>query len=211
MFDLDGTLADTGRDLAAVLNQLLIEEGCSPLPYEVIRPQVSNGAMALLRLGFGLDDGLNEKRLSSFLALYQQQLCVKTELFDGIAELLKVVEEAGLLWGVVTNKPGYLTDPLMVQLELAGRSGVTVSGDTLAHKKPHPEQLYFACEQLEILPTQAIYLGDAARDIEAGQRAGMRTAAAAWGYLAENEDINAWRADVLLQHPKELMPLLFDV
>ncbi len=211
MFDLDGTLADTGRDLAAVLNQLLVEEGRSPLPYEVIRPQVSNGAMALLSLGFGQDDAVNEKRLTTFLALYQEQLCIKTGLFDGIDELLSVIETSGLLWGVVTNKPGYLTDPLMVQLDLAGRSSVTVSGDTLAQKKPHPAQLHFACDQLGIVPAQAIYLGDALRDIEAGQRAGMTTVAAAWGYLAENEDINAWQADFSLQHPKELIPLLFDV
>ena len=139
LFDLDGTLADTAPDLAHTLNTLLVEEGRAALAYETIRPEVSHGAGALVRLGFG--DVANEEfeRLRRrFLALYAENLVRETRLFPGMDELLSELKRRGLNWGIVTNKPAFLTEPLMARLGLSWPPASIVSGDSTGNRKPHP-------------------------------------------------------------------------
>ena len=123
LFDLDGTLIDTAPDMANALNILLEEEGLAPLPYEDIRPVVSNGSVALVNLGFGqVDDDNRLNHLKQrYLDIYQQHLCEDSVLFNGMQALLDTIENRNMNWGVVTNKPGWLTMPLMEQIGLAER------------------------------------------------------------------------------------------
>lgn len=210
LFDLDGTLADTGPDLAHALNCVLLEAGHAPLPYDRIRPVVSHGGSALLRLGFGehLPEEEFASRLQHFLSIYQQNIALHTRLFSGMEEVLQTIEGRGLKWGVVTNKPAWLTEPLLSELRLLQRSAATVSGDTLEQKKPHPAPLLHACSQIGCEPDRCIYVGDARRDIEAGRNAGMHTLVALFGYLGDEDHPENWMADASIAKPEELLAFL---
>jgi phosphoglycolate phosphatase len=210
LFDLDGTFADTAPDLAFALNATLQAFGRAPLPYETIRPVASHGGIGLVGLGFGLapdDEGFEERR-AHLLEVYRANLCRESRLFDGMAEVVDGLESAGYRWGIVTNKPGWLTDPLMAALGYAARAHIVVSGDTCARRKPYPDPVEHACTALDIAPTTALYVGDAERDIVAGHAAGTLTAAARYGYILPGEDPLAWQADFLLDHCRELPGLL---
>jgi len=207
LFDLDGTLADTAQDLVFTLNTLLQNEGHQPLPFEQLRPMVTHGANALIELGFGEHVPVAKfKQLTAeFLEIYQNHLSDKTVLFPGMAELLVTIEGQGQLWGVVTNKPSWLTNPLMEELGLAQRAACIVSGDTVEHKKPHPQPMFHACDVMGVSASECIYVGDARRDIEAGQRAGMKTIAALFGYINDDDDPATWGADGSVEHASEII------
>jgi len=206
LFDLDGTLADTAPDLADALNAVLLNNGKDALPFEQIRPVVSHGGMALVSLGFGIEPEHPEfeSLRQQLLQLYAGNIANKTRLFPGMAELLNSIESAGLNWGVVTNKPAWLTDPLLDALQLSQRAVSIVSGDTLAERKPHPSPLLYACEQAGSQGFECVYVGDAERDIVAGHKAGMQTIVALFGYIGTEDRPDTWGADVLLESPQEI-------
>ena len=208
LFDLDGTLADTAPDLAAAVNLLRTVRGLEPIPYAILRPTASAGARGMIGAAFGLapgDDGYEELRLEWF-DNYQNAIAVHSTLFPGIAELLQGIEEAGVAWGIVTNKPKRFTDPLVELIGLRG-SGCVVSGDTTPFSKPHPEPLLEAARRLGVAPQDCWYVGDDLRDVEAARAANMRTIAAAWGYCGASEPV-AWGADDLFDTPETLLATL---
>ncbi|MEM7196123.1 MAG: phosphoglycolate phosphatase [Pseudomonadota bacterium] len=206
LFDLDGTLLDTAPDLAGALNAVLIDEGRLPSEIDVWRPYVSQGAMALVCAGFGITpESSDAKRLwRKLLDHYAQHLCEQTRFFDGIEELLDLLSARNTPWGIVTNKPEFLTTPLLHQLGLHRRSAVTVCGDTLEFKKPHPAPLLFAAEKVGILPASTVFVGDDRRDIEAGRAAEMKTIAAGYGYIGPDESAADWGADVVVDRACEI-------
>jgi phosphoglycolate phosphatase len=210
LFDLDGTLADTAPDLARALNELLIENARNPLPYETIRPHVSHGARALIALGFGLepDTPYFELLRQRLLAIYQAGLCRETKLFPGMDTVLDALPTRGCNWGVVTNKPAFLTEPLMAALGLDARAACIVSGDSTNNRKPHPEPMLHACALAGSRPEQCLYVGDAERDVTAGKMAGMQTLVALFGYIGDNERPQDWGADGMIQNPHELLDWL---
>lgn len=211
LFDLDGTLADTAPDLAAAVNWLRTERGLAPTPYAVLRPTASAGARGMIGAAFGLapgDEGYEELRLQWF-DRYQDHMAVHSSLFGGVAELLLGIEQAGMAWGIVTNKPARFTDPLIPQIGLA-HAGCVVSGDTTPRAKPHPDPLLEGARRLGIDPEHCWYVGDDKRDIEAGQAAGMVTVACNWGYCGAIEP-STWGADYLLDTPADLLQTLRSV
>ena len=211
LLDLDGTLLDTAPDMSAALNALREEEGQPAMPLAALRQYVSHGAIALVRAGFGSPPDVEFERLRlRFLDIYRGRLSVATRPFDGFDAVLGQLEQAGLPWGVVTNKPGWLTEPLMAELGLAARAGCIVSGDTLPQRKPHPAPLLHAARLLDRAPGDCLYVGDAERDIVAGRAAGMRTLAARFGYLAPDEDPAAWQPDGILESPVDLLDWVGD-
>lgn len=207
LFDLDGTLIDTAPDMAAALDVLCIEENRAPLPYEQVRPVVSNGSAALIRLAFG--DITDEEKLrylkQRYLDIYKDNICVHSIPFKGIEYVLTHIEQNGLNWGVVTNKPGWLTIPLMQSLQLAQRAATIVSGDTTQNSKPHPDPMHHACDEARSVSDQCMYVGDARRDIEAGKNAGMKTLVANYGYIGIDEDVYSWGADAIINDPEEIL------
>lgn len=210
LFDLDGTLVDTAPDFVRILNQLRSADNLPPLPFNTIRSQVSNGARALVKLGFDLpedSDAFNE-RLNTLLKLYEKELAVESRLFNGLDAALQLLELHEIPWGVVTNKPSRYTIPLLKGLKLDQRCAVAVCPDHVENKKPHPEPLLTACEWISVAPNQTLYVGDHLRDIEAGRAAGNTTIAAAWGYLNPGENVSDWQADIILHTPQELHHLL---
>ena len=210
-FDLDGTLVDTAPDMVAVLVAMQKDNGSTPVPYEVARASVSHGALGLIKLAFPSVDEAKRQRLhQEFLDRYEQAVCVGSTLFPGMADLLDLLEKNDRPWGVVTNKPERMTDPLLEKLGLSHRMSCAVSGDTLPQRKPHPAPLLLACERTGVAPEQSIYVGDDARDIVAGRAAGMATIAAAYGYITAEDDPVLWEADQIAGDSRELMKLIRD-
>lgn len=207
LFDLDGTLADTAPDLAYALNRTLEHAGRMPLPFEIIRPVVSHGGTALLQLGFGtgLPNAEFDRLRDYFLDVYRNNITRGTRLFPGMAELLDAIEARGFNWGVVTNKPAWLTGPLMTELGLAQRAVTMISGDTLAERKPHPAPMLLACREAGSAASECLYLGDAERDITAGRNAGMQTLVALYGYIGTTDTPHSWGADGMIAAPLELL------
>ena len=207
LFDLDGTLVDTAPDMAAALDILCREEN-QPLPsYEQVRPVVSNGSIALIELAFGeVDDADRLACLKQrYLDIYQHNICKDSVPFEGIDKVLDHLERNGMNWGVVTNKPGWLTMPLMNSLQLVQRAATIVSGDTTANSKPHPDPMHHACGEASSESHECMYVGDARRDIEAGNNAGMKTLVANYGYIEASEDVNSWGADAIINNPEEIL------
>jgi phosphoglycolate phosphatase len=211
LFDLDGTLVDTAPDLVAVLNALLVEHGRVRMPYAVARNEVSNGAVGLLRLGFGdlADPGEIENLRQRFLAIYRRDVCIHSRLFIDLEDLFQQSSESR--WGIVTNKPGAFTEPLLEQLGIADLWGSVVSGDRLPQRKPDPAPLRLAAHELGLDAADCVYVGDAPRDIEAGRAAGMATVAAAFGYIRPSEDPASWGADAVVRQPRQLAAVLRDL
>jgi phosphoglycolate phosphatase len=211
LFDLDGTLVDTAPDLVAVLNGLLTEHGRARVPYAIARNEVSNGAAGLLRLGFpDLAQGSELERLRTrFLEIYAQNICVGSRLFIALAEVRE--HARGHAWGIVTNKPGALTDALLERLGLAGEPGCVIGGDRLPIRKPDPAPLLLAAEELGVAAARCVYIGDAPRDVEAGRAAGMATVAARYGYIRPRENVAAWGADRVLEQPRALGRVLAEL
>lgn len=209
-FDLDGTLADTAPDLAGALNRLKAEQGLVPSPLAQLRPQVSNGVRGMLGIGFGLtpDAPRYPAIAERFLQLYASALCVETRLFAGIDEVLSHLDGSGITWGIVTNKAERFARPLIEALGLTSRCACIVGGDTAARPKPFADPLLYACSSAGVAPADSLYIGDDIRDIQAGKAAGMRTIAAAYGYLGSSPPVSSWSADAIIGHPLDLLPLL---
>ena len=210
-FDLDGTLADTAPDLVAAANQLLIARNLAPKQYEVLRPCASAGARGLIGGAFGIDTDHPDfiPLRDEFFANYEKALLVNSVLFEGVDHLLNELDSASLPWGIVTNKSERFTHPLTELMGLRQRAASTVSGDTTAYSKPHPEPILHAARIANIDPSKSVYVGDDLRDIVAGKAAGMKTIAAAYGYCGCEEPPEAWGADYLVRHPKELLQIIF--
>ena len=207
LFDLDGTLAHTAGDLLAALNHVLESEGRAPMPMSAVRDYVSHGSNYLLRLAFGenQDEADFARRRKLFLDRYRDNICEYTRLFPGASAVLAEIEKSGGCWGVVTNKPSFLTDPLIYELELEERAACVISGDTTDETKPHPLPMLTAAERAGVPPEACIYVGDAERDIAAGNAAGMTTLIADWGYIDAGQSPESWGADGRVANMHEIL------
>jgi 2-phosphoglycolate phosphatase len=212
LFDLDGTFADTAPDLADALNRTLIANQRQPLSFAQIRPVVSHGGRALIELGFGIKDSDTsfEPLRQQLLDYYKADIAKHTQLFPGMLALLHELQRHNLQWGIVTNKPAWLTNPLLASLALPVAPCSVVSGDTLPQRKPDPAPLLHASALCQCEPAQCLYVGDAERDIVAGKRAGMLTMAALYGYIGAQDDPQQWQADSYIDHPDAIYPWLSD-
>ncbi len=212
LFDLDGTLLDTARDFHCIINRMLEQQGAQPISYESLRTQVSNGARAMVRHAFQIEQKHPEfaKLHQQFLDDYAETQYAQSQTFNGISELIAWLESQNTPWGIVTNKPERFTLPLLQQLNMAQCQSV-ICPDQVSQTKPDPEGLLLACHQLDCRPEDSIYIGDHIRDIEAGRAAGMLTISAAWGYLNEGESCSDWGSDHICETPEELRPLLHSI
>jgi len=207
LFDLDGTFADTAPDLGAALNHVRKLHNLPPLPLQVTRLQASHGSAGLIRLGFNVEPD-SEKfpaLRDALLAHYSANICTHTTLFPGMAELIDILEQRGLPWGIVTNKPHRFTMPLMQALGYDQRAACLVSGDTCAHAKPHPEPMLYAAKSIGVVPLNCLYLGDDKRDMDAGRAAGMKSLIALFGYIDPKADLNTWQAAGAIAAPLDLI------
>lgn len=206
LFDLDGTFADTAPDLGHAVNLMRRARDLPPVPEAKTRPVTSSGARGLLGAGFGItpDHADYPAMRDEFLNLYEANLCRHTRLFDGMAQLIDVLDARNLTWGIVTNKAERFALPLMRLLGYGARAACVVGGDTTGKLKPHPEPLFAASRTIGIVPELCLYVGDDERDVQAGRAAGMKTAAVRYGYL-NGSDPESWNADAVFERPMDVL------
>lgn len=206
LFDLDGTLLDTAPDMVGALNCLCLEQRRETLSLDALRSSVSHGSARLVRIGFPDADAQQFAALQRrFLQIYRATLSTHTRLFNGMDAVLAELTKRGLALGIVTNKPGWLTDPLLAQLELRRRFACVVSGDTVSACKPDPLPMLHAAQLAGAPAGACVYVGDAQRDVQAAHAAGMQALVATYGYLHPEEDWQAWRGDGFVAQPLDLL------
>ena len=209
LFDLDGTLLDTAPDMVGALNKLLAEQQRVPLPYHEVRNLVSHGSSRLVKLGFPeVEPEVFASLQKRYLEIYAGALSLETRLFEGMDGVLKTIEGRGLRSGIVTNKPGWLTQPLLEQLGLTARFACVVSGDTVSARKPDAMPMLHAAALADVPAEACVYVGDAERDVQAAHAAGMPALVATYGYLQPGEDWQAWGGDGSIAQPIDLLPWL---
>lgn len=208
LFDLDGTLLDTEKDFTSILNAQLARHGRPAVPAGDVRKTVSSGARALVQLGFGIEENhddfsrLLEELLDDYADRVMQPEC---ELFPGIGELLEALNHSQTRWGIVTNKPSRFTLPLAERFPALSNSAVLICADHLKNSKPDPEGILLACERMQTAPTQALYIGDHPKDMQAAQSAGALGVGVRWGYIPDEHPIDEWGADLIIDHPLEIL------
>jgi 2-phosphoglycolate phosphatase len=207
LFDLDGTLLDTARDLGNALNQILKDLERPTIDYEVYRNIASDGAKGMLELGLGKDLKNYDFAVlrQQFLDYYETNICIDTDYFLGVESLLLTLNQNNIPWGIVTNKPEFLTLQLVTSFPLLQNCGVIISGDTLNKRKPHPLPLLHAEEKLAIDSPNTWYIGDAERDIQAANAANMHSVIAQYGYISDIKQTKSWNADLSIHSPSELL------
>lgn len=207
-FDLDGTLVDSAPDLIAAVRALCVELGAPEPDVEAVRKVISAGGRAMLREGLaGADDPMIDQWLPRFLDLYAVKMVVHTRLYDGMAEVLDLLQARGIAWGIVTNKPGWLARPMLAQMPFHQGCAALVTGDCLPVRKPDPAPVLRACALTGVDASHCVFVGDDVRDVQAGHAAGARTIAAAWGYL-DGGDPHTWGADIVVNTPHALLAAL---
>lgn len=210
LFDLDGTLVDSAPDLAGATNDMLAARGLPAVPFERLRPMVGAGARGMMGVAFGVtpQEAAFAELRTEFFDRYEARLLQATQPFEGVVELLAGLTAAGLSWGIVTNKIERFALPLARGMGWEGVAAAVIGGDTTGHAKPHPAPLLEAARRSGVAPEHCVYVGDDARDIQAGKAAGMPTVAVRWGYLGQGEPIEAWGADVIFDRPSQLLDWL---
>ena len=211
LFDLDGTLADTAPDLGGALNLLLRRYDKPELPLSRSRPLVSMGARGMLEIGFGLKPNHAdfEAIKAEYLAIYEENLCRDTRLFDGMEDVLLALEQRAIPWGIVTNKHSRFTLPLLAALNLDRRARCIISGDSVTRIKPYPDSLVAAAAALNRTPSpDMIYVGDDERDVQAALAADMTPVVARYGYLGNGNPPATWGARLHIDSPRDLLQAL---
>lgn len=204
LLDLDGTMLDSIPDLAHAANGMRVEMGMTPLHEDVISTFVGKGVDNLVRrtLAGQLDaDSADEefflRARASFFRHYHLVNGDKAVVYDGVLEGLKSMRDQGLKLAVVTNKPTEFTLPLLQRTGLSNFFTVIVCGDTCERRKPDPDQVLFACEQLGVNPEQAVTIGDSINDALAARAAGTPMLAVPYGYN-EGMDVRSLNADAIV-------------
>ena len=213
LFDLDGTLIDTAADFIRIIQDMCREEGKEIVAADIIRTQVSEGARAMVKLVYpelDVTDPVFLAHRQRFLDLYGADIAVDTDLFEGMYPLLEQLEEHNIPWGIVTNKPRWLSEELLKALNLTDRCAVLVCPEDVSKTKPDPEPMYLAAQKINIDVKDCIYVGDHPRDIDAGRNANMYTILAAYGYLPlqHKDDLTAWHADCIVSDVDQLHQVL---
>ena len=213
LFDLDGTLIDTAADFIRIIQDMCRDKQCDVVAADLIRTQVSEGARAMVKLVYpelDVEDPVFLAHRQRFLDIYGDDIAVETDLFDGMYPLLEALESQNIPWGIVTNKPRWLSEALLKALNLTDRCAVLVCPEDVSKTKPDPEPMYLAAKRIQIQPEDCIYVGDHPRDIDAGRHAQMYTILAAYGYLPlqHKDDLTAWQADCIVNTVAELQQVI---
>ena len=221
-FDLDGTLLDTAQDFYLAVNTLRERYGIEKADFNEVRSRVSQGAISLASYAMGTDEdkGSREELIEDgkltaskdlelfrleLLDIYKKCSIKNTSIFEGIDLVLDSLNNRKMCWGIVTNKPRFFAEEIVEATLSKYKPTFLICPDDTGKRKPSPEGLILACEKAETLPLNSTYIGDHSIDIIAGKKAGMRTMAAAYGYVPKGENAKDWQADFLVESPKEIL------
>ncbi len=187
LFDLDGTLVDSAADLYRAMN-LSLEKLALPLVTEVqIRAWVGKGAAKLcetvLEHLFGQVNAQQQEQLiNTFVEVYAQELCVNTQVYEGVLSFLDYCQTHDITMACVTNKPEHLAQGILDILQLSPYFNMVIGGDSLAERKPHPLPLLHCVQQQNTTVSQTLMIGDSSNDVEAARRAGIDCIVVSYGY-----------------------------
>jgi len=200
LFDLDGTLIDTAPDMYLALSILLSEEKMETVPYDKVRPQVSNGVLGIFSVAFNDDPVIEGDRYERYLDIYESVLGQECKLFNNVNNLLDSLDSKDIDFGIVTNKSSRFTMPLLRQYNLLDRMQTLVCGDQVKHRKPNPEPLFKALKNSGKTYDQnnVYYVGDAEKDIAAARAAHFRSIACTYGYRVEVDNPASWNAEFII-------------
>ena len=200
LFDLDGTLIDTAPDMYLALNILLSEEKMETVPYDKVRPQVSNGVLGIFSVAFSDDPVTEDDRYERYLDIYESVLGQECKLFSNANNLLDSLDSKDIDFGIVTNKSSRFTMPLLRQYNLLDRMQTLVCGDQVKQRKPNPEPLIKALENSgkSYDRNNVYYVGDAQKDIDAARAAHFRSIACTYGYRVADDNPASWEAEFLI-------------
>ncbi len=209
LFDLDGTLLDSAKDLHTCLNQLLDRYHRAPVELSTIQHHLNVGAMGFIEFGFGknLSNKVYAQLKSEFLDLYETHLLKeKAHFFKGTIELIKQLRTLNIDCGLVTNKHERFTIPILKNVGLLDDFSVVVCGNQVSHPKPSPKPLWQACKLFKIPPEETAYVGDSRVDLTAAKEARMPALLACWGYWhILKYDISAWLPDKIFYQPEDVL------
>ena len=209
-FDLDGTLIDSAPDLAGALNRLLVECGRPPVGLADVRTMVGDGAVALIRRGFGRSGGLGgmdvERLRGRYLAFYVARMTAETRLFPGAEAMLRTLGAQGCRLALCTNKPAGMAEDILRHFGIRDRFAAVLGGDSLDVRKPDPRHLSAAIEQAGGEVARAAMVGDSSADVTAARRAGVPAIAVSYGYASE--PVDGLGADLVAHGLDEIPDLL---
>ncbi len=206
VFDLDGTLIDSGQDLLDAANIGLAEVGMAPLPQKDIRGLIGEGSKGMVLGALRAQAGLFEKAYAAFTQHYEVHLLDHTDLFAGTREALLGLHGKKHL-AVLTNKREKFTRPILEGLKIDHLFSSIVGGDTYAKKKPDPYPLLEICDHVKVSPEKTVMVGDSPVDVETGRRAGSLTVFVQDGFSDPDTGLTSG-ADLLLPDVATLAPYL---
>lgn len=214
LFDLDGTLIDSVPDIATAVNELLATETLNALTVDEVRAMIGNGVRKLVERAFAArrimmeGEGL-EAMTGRMMGIYERHLTVDTTLMPGAREIVTAYARAGVRIAVVTNKPEGFSRAILDHFDLGSSVHAVVGGDTGLARKPAPDMLQFALEQIGIGAHRALMVGDSPADIEAAKAVPMASIAVRGGYTTVPADkLGAdVTVDSLLQVPQAIETL----
>lgn len=190
IFDLDGTLIDSRKDIANSVNHTLKTIGLEPLNENIITSYVGNGVRSLMeKILIPSHSHLFDKGMGIFLDYYAEHLLDNTFFFPGVIESLDYFADKKM--AVVTNKPENLSVKTLKGLDVYGYFKAVLGGDSLEKKKPSPEPILKVLSDLNIQKEAAIIVGDGLQDIAAGKGAGIKTCAVTYGFTKTEELVKA--------------------
>ncbi len=183
LFDLDGVLIDSGVDIMNAVNWTLLDDGFPKLQYETVKKHIGHGSEELLAGCYAeIGEKYREKAATSlpkYKKYYFEHAIDETKVYSGVLEGLKKLQH--LKMAVVTNKTGSLAEHILTLLGIRSFFDMIVSPEILTKIKPDPEGLFLAMKTFGVDASQTIMVGDTWSDVEAGQRAGLRTMGVTWG------------------------------
>tara|TARA_B100000886_G_scaffold119983_1_gene80729 strand:- start:63 stop:719 length:657 start_codon:yes stop_codon:yes gene_type:complete len=210
-FDLDGTILDTAPDFLDAVNLLRKKYKIGEADYEQVRSRVSQGAASLAAYALNIEgepDHIIESHRQELLDIYQDCCLTNTKIFDGVEELLNVLNEKKIKWGIVTNKPRRFAEGIVQNKLGKFKPPFLICPDDVGTRKPEPDGLLHALSLSISKPENSIYIGDHQMDMEAGERANMLTGAAAYGYISLNDSVKKWKANYIFDKANEIIALI---
>ena len=206
IFDLDGTLIDSKRDLIRSVNAMLVEMGREELHEDTISGYIGHGAPQLVRraLGDGASDTECERALKFFLGYYDEHKMDSTCAYPGVAEAL--AQLAHLPMAILTNKPVRVSGRILAELGLAKYFRVVYGGNSFQTKKPDPLGAQTILREFDVAPAETMLVGDSEVDVQTARNAGTYAAAVNYGF--GTHDREAYPADVYLARLEDLVPLV---
>jgi len=206
IFDLDGTLIDSRKDIAIAANWTRKKLGFSPQDPEFIANQIGGGVRNLLkRILPELHDGQIKEGMDMFRGYYLEHCLNHTELYKGTHEMLATLSKLKL--AVVTNKPTDMSEKILAGLRVRKYFADVRGGDDVVKKKPDPVMLLEVLTDLHLLPDDAIMIGDSPVDVEAARRAKMRVCGVTYGGIGDPDHLIAAKPDFLAHSPAEVTEL----